>query len=174
MSQKNLWNALKKGDAGKLRKALAEGGDPNCSWYIDEEDEYPLHWALEHGEEMTRLLLDAGALVDQEDAGGKTPLLAAARSFEDETSVVELLLNRGANIEARDLLGSGAMHHAADWGNCDIAEVLLRAGIKKPGRKNKRRESPQSIVEKNLARQSGNPRKVEKFTKFLGLLRDLS
>ena len=58
-----------------------------------------LHVAIEHGQiDLMRQLLDGGVPVDALDGEGRTPLHTAIRNKQREA--VELLLDRGANIEA--------------------------------------------------------------------------
>ena len=77
---------------------------------VDEDGWTALHFAAEKGDmdEVERLLA-AGANVDARTTGGfprnSTPLSIAA--FYDHLDVMRLLLDRGADIEARDNKGCG-------------------------------------------------------------------
>jgi len=71
---------------------------------------------------LLRELLDAGADVEAEQAGGFRPLHAAASSGRGE--VVELLLARGADAGAETDLGRTAADFAAEKGHADLAERL--------------------------------------------------
>jgi len=81
----------------------------------------PLLFAARDGDvESTRLLLDAGADVNEAAPDGTTPLLAAAHNARDEIAAV--LLERGANPNAADMSGLTALH-AAVWKH--VGEVGL-------------------------------------------------
>jgi ankyrin repeat protein len=58
----------------------------------------PLHHAVENAESV-RLLVEAGANVNAEDAFGRTPIDLAVTDlfFRDETTVISLLVDAGAN-----------------------------------------------------------------------------
>lgn len=66
--------------------------------------------------------------VDQVDETGAELLTLAARSGQD-VRILELLIDRGADIEARDSLGRTALSHAAERsGHPEIAEYLIGQG----------------------------------------------
>jgi ankyrin repeat protein len=76
------------------------------------------------------LLLDGGAEIDATgfpaNNEGATPLIYAA--WADQVPLVELLLARGANREARSHRGERAMDQAARHGNRGVVEALIAAG----------------------------------------------
>jgi len=77
--------------------------------------------------ELCRKLLDAGA--DIESASGEariTPLLHGIVSRSHET--VLLLLDRGANIEARHPKNSTSLHYAAAYADIETIRLLLSRG----------------------------------------------
>lgn len=88
----------------------------------------------EKKDEIVRLLLDNGALVDAVDENGDTPLHAAASWYCP--NVVRLLLEHsvvdGFNIalrcRARNRYGRTALHRAAAYGQADTCDVLLQYG----------------------------------------------
>ncbi|MDG7052918.1 MAG: ankyrin repeat domain-containing protein, partial [Wolbachia endosymbiont of Alcedoecus sp.] len=61
-----------------------------------------------------------------QDKFGYTPIFLATQS--GKWSVVELLLDRGANIDAQDKEGSTPLHFAAQKNNLDMAQFLLNRG----------------------------------------------
>lgn len=90
----------------------------------------PLHSAVAQPDaglalELARRLVDAGAAVDAEQAGGWRPLHQAAAHGHCE--LVELLLARGADPTATSDGGKTAADLAAERGHGDLATRLLGA-----------------------------------------------
>jgi len=76
--------------------------------------------------ETVRLLVEAGAALDDADPTGITPLVAAA--YMGHESIVRLLCQAGAGLELRDQEGYTALMFAANAGHAAAAQVLLEAG----------------------------------------------
>jgi cytohesin len=88
----------------------------------------PLHAAAYQGNRhaLLALLRRLPRLARAENRAGHTPLhLAAARGH---LAAVELLLQHGATVDARDRRNGTPLHLAAWAGHLKVAEVLLRAG----------------------------------------------
>lgn len=94
----------------------------------------PLAWAAHKGHLGTvKALLDKGALVNGQTAKAvapseieRIPLLAAARS--NRLDVLRLLLDCGADMEAKNEKGESALHCAAAADALKCAQELLRRG----------------------------------------------
>ena len=71
-------------------------------------------------------LLDAGADIEQRDARGRTPILAATHG--KRLAVVEYLITRGADVNAQDRQQDSAFLFAGASGQTDIVRVTLAAG----------------------------------------------
>jgi ankyrin repeat protein len=91
----------------------------------------------ERARQLLALLLDAGASVDARNAAGQTALLLllGARAEPGATAdqrallaVLPLLLARGADVNAQDRRGVGALHACAMHGLLLPARALLAAG----------------------------------------------
>ena len=76
---------------------------------------------------VVREQVELGALVNQADEYGWTPLHHAAR--DDHDNVVEFLISRGAQVDAttKDKDWT-SLHLAAFWGNMNAIRVLLDKG----------------------------------------------
>jgi len=73
-----------------------------------------------------RVLLDAGAHIDIQDARGRTPISHAAD--EGNVDVCMLLMQRGANINLPDACGRTPLHWAASTGQEAIVKILKEGG----------------------------------------------
>jgi ankyrin repeat protein len=99
---------------------------------------FPLHLAASMDTEMTQLLLDQGAVVN---FPGKSPCFPEtwpmtslhfaiffSHVHEGALDRVNLLLDRGANINAQSSLGNTALHMAILGGYEDLTHFLLQKG----------------------------------------------
>jgi len=83
-----------------------------------------LHYATFKGNlTVVRRLLDAGAPVNVADDRGLTPLMMAANSWNKSPEVVRVLLERGADIHAKDEFG----RTAADWAQIGARREIVAA-----------------------------------------------
>jgi len=79
--------------------------------------------AIKGHSEITKLLLDKGANINQCTSNGYTALMWAASAGHNDT--VRLLINQGANPMLTTVKGSSALLIAADKGNIDVVKTLL-------------------------------------------------
>jgi len=70
-------------------------------------------------------LLDQGAAIDVQDAGGNTPLLSSVQSANGSEVFVELM-RRGANFNVMNNVGDTALFSAIQYQKWDIALRLVR------------------------------------------------
>jgi ankyrin repeat protein len=106
---------------------ISHGADVNHRDYMEHT---ALHWAIDRGpldavrSNMIHLLISKGA-----DIKGRgrdfTPLHCAAMM---DTESVKLLLDHGANVNARDGAGHTPLYKAAEHGDHAIVELLLQRG----------------------------------------------
>jgi ankyrin repeat protein len=112
------------GDVAKVRLLLDQGADVNKASRIGRT---PLLVAAgTYGTlETIKLLLQKGAEVNVVDSAGFTPLNAAANV--DNTAVAKLLIEKGANLEAKTSIGQvgPALMGAAHSGNLELTRLLL-------------------------------------------------
>jgi len=98
-----------------LRLLLDNGADPNAK---DRWDWSLLHYT-QGNVDLTRLLLDKGANPNAiENERGLTPLHFAAEP--GRKAMVELLISRGANVNAKDYCGRTPLSYAEDLGSNDM------------------------------------------------------
>lgn len=88
------------------------------------------HASAQRRDMCIQALLEAGSheCVDKPNLNGQTPLMLAARSERDNIQCLQHLLNAGADINMKDMLGYTALAHAAENGNVNCVETLLEAG----------------------------------------------
>lgn len=77
------------------------------------------------------VLLDQGADVNEGIFNGYNPLLAACWRFDAKIDMVKLLLERGANVNYRDLNRNTALNMAVSNNRIDIVRLLLKYGASK-------------------------------------------
>ncbi|WP_343288923.1 ankyrin repeat domain-containing protein [Wolbachia endosymbiont of Encarsia formosa] len=118
----------------ELVKCVVENDD-NIAGYIEMVDIFgwtPLYWAAaKEKTEILEILLQAisqcGASVDIEDElTGQSPLHIAAMS--DNVEAVELLINYGANVNHKDVLGWTTFYCASARGNKKVINYLIAHG----------------------------------------------
>jgi len=74
-----------------------------------------------------QVLIDAGADVDKGDVEGFRPLMCAA--VEGRTEIINMLLQRGATVDATDEYGRTALSWAVTKGDFDgSAKALIESG----------------------------------------------
>jgi uncharacterized protein len=120
--QRGLYLALRDGSLKVAEVLLQQPGLQVDA--VNAADETAVMMAALRGNlEWTQRLLDRGAQVNRK---GWTPLHYAASG--PEPKVVSLLLDRGADIEARSPNGTTPLMMAARYGAYDAAERLLARG----------------------------------------------
>lgn len=99
----------------------------------DASGQTPLHWAARTCDpDVLRILLDAGADIDAPGQSRGTPLMSVVNNTlikkEVHRACTRLLLDRGANVNARAEHGTTALMMAAERGHGALVEMLLEAG----------------------------------------------
>ena len=103
---------------------LEHAADPNAA---DKAGLTALMWAVPDAAVM-KLLIDAGANVNaQSTTQRRTPLLIAA-TYPSSTAALQLLLDHGADIHAKDRLGVHALGRAALSGDVAVVRFLVEHG----------------------------------------------
>src|SRR4030095_14932740 len=101
-------------------------GDAEGGTWVEQGGFTPLLFAARHGDVVSaKLLLAAGAKIDDVSAVGTTPLVVAAPRVQ--TAVAALLLENGADPNAA-AAGYGALHWAALRADRELAKILMTHG----------------------------------------------
>ena len=88
----------------------------------------PLLYAARDGSpEIARMLIEAGADIEQADANGTTPLLAAI--INDNMATARTLIEAGANVDAVDWYGQTPLWAAVDVRNLDVPGPTRDNGV---------------------------------------------
>ena len=117
-----LMTAAKCGYTQIVQLLLNSGADVNArGWGMT-----ALGFAAKRDEtiDIVKLLLDYDADINLK--GSKFPLHVAAKEYC--VAVLQLLIDRGADIEGADMFGRTALHLAAIWGNERSARLLIENG----------------------------------------------
>lgn len=115
----------------------------------DDNGTPPLLIALKKGYTIiAKILLTAGADVNEHDKIGLTPLMVACgKSTSGYREIAETLIKKGAHINVRDALGYTPLLLALSGGTIEIAEMLINKGADTTVRTRKG-ETPLSLAEK--------------------------
>jgi ankyrin repeat protein len=115
-------------DVDYVRDRIADGLSLQAKNDQTTNQDYLLCYAVRQGANATvTLLLDSGAQVDIRSSGlNKTPLFQAA--YDGRVEIMRLLIERGANVNAVDLLGNNPLREAISSKNLQAVQLLLDAG----------------------------------------------
>ncbi len=118
-----LMHAAAFGNLDTFKLLLDAGSDVNAR---NNMDATALLWASQDVE-RARLLLGRGAEVKIASKQGRTPLMVAAMR-PGGSAIVEVMLAKGADVQAKDRLGATALSLASRAGDLDTVRLLLARG----------------------------------------------
>jgi ankyrin repeat protein len=119
-----LMAAVLYADAGCVKLLLDRGANPNAT---NKAGATALMWAVPDIAKV-KLLVASGADVNASSKNlGRTPLLIAA-SFPESVPVLQLLLDHGADIHAKDRRGTHALGRAALSADVEVVRFLVEHG----------------------------------------------
>jgi len=101
--------------------------NPKLAERRDDDERLPIHWAISYGHLDIAILLSAGKNFDPDvqDGSGWTPVMIAVSLKEGAEELVDLLLRKDADVNARNFSGQSALHFVASKNNLDVARKLL-------------------------------------------------
>ncbi|MHC4538485.1 MAG: ankyrin repeat domain-containing protein [Planctomycetota bacterium] len=145
-----LYYAAGRGDKELIELFIEKGADVNVK---DRTGDTPLHNAVKSrtaGKDIIELLITNGADVNAKNDDGQTPVDVAVRQNRSELAklVIEKgtdvslhaaarfgavakarsLIEKGIEIDAKDISGQTALHYAAEYGHKDIVGLLIANG----------------------------------------------
>ena len=148
----DLYWAIREGNRDTVRNLVAAGADVNATVRESSGGSFSsssvigplLYFAVRNGDpEIIGILVDAGADVNATFRGSSsslygligsstagTPLIHYAARYSTNLAVIQVLLDAGANIHAKDDDGQTPLHYAASGNrNQALIQVLLDAGL---------------------------------------------
>jgi ankyrin repeat protein len=112
------------GSPEAVRMLIDAGADVNAK---NSFDATALMWAA--GDPVkARILIEHGANVNAVSKMGRTPLIIAA-GHDGASETVRLLLEKGADVRAKDSFDVTSLHTAAGAGDLEIVRMLLDKGL---------------------------------------------
>ena len=118
-----LVQACRAGDVAAVRLLLAKPST-DVNERVPQIEYTPLHYAVFYRhEEITQLLLEAGAQVDLKTSTGLTAMHLAVD--QDNVDMCQILLEKCADPSVRDENKRTALHRAIKNGANDVAELLV-------------------------------------------------
>ncbi|KAK6719619.1 hypothetical protein SNK05_002750 [Fusarium graminearum] len=123
-----IHHAAMHGHGPAIHSLIEAGTDVNL---VDALGNTPLFWAAYKGHSGLVEDLQKDSNMRLRDHNGRTPLHIAAMAEADaprREKVVMLLLDKGANIEAKDRFGWTSLHCAAGSGDQEVVTLLLDKG----------------------------------------------
>jgi ankyrin repeat protein len=118
-----LMYAAALGSPESMRLLLDAGADPNTANVFAAT---PLMWCAGDVAKV-RLLLSKDARVDARSQLGRTPLLISA-AYDGATEAARLLVEKGADVNARDKSGMSVLEQAAFSNHIELVRLLLAKG----------------------------------------------
>ncbi|KXH62647.1 hypothetical protein CSAL01_01213 [Colletotrichum salicis] len=100
--------------------------EPKLAVREDDDGRLPIHWAASSNcIDIIILLTQIRSFdPDVQDGSGWTPLMISA-SLKDGEDLVNLLLQKGADVNLKNHNGQGVLHFVASKNNLDVAKKLL-------------------------------------------------
>lgn len=122
-----LWTAVWNHDTQMVELLLKNGANPKQKFKGKEAEIACLEISAQEGLfEITQLLVNAGADIDERSFRGHTPLRIATRNGRIE--LVRYFLSRGCEVDTKGDDGATPLEAAASKGHLEIVELLVEKG----------------------------------------------
>lgn len=122
-----LWYAIKGKHYDAVRELIAMGAKPDANGVTPLGT--PLYHALTHDTRLLQAMLDGGLSPNYQDDEGTT-LLQRAMIGDAAAERVKLLVERKANVNARDSIDGSALYESLTTGQPEIAIYLVEHGAR--------------------------------------------
>jgi ankyrin repeat protein len=121
-----LFKAVSRGDKGIVQLLLDNNANPLAR---PEGSDSPLHLAIQNDKKtILKMLLEKSTVgIEETNSKGETPLYVACR--KRQTSCIEVLLDHGANPNARPLGQESMLNMSVTGDYKSIAKLLLQIGV---------------------------------------------
>lgn len=121
-----IHEAARDGKASVVESLL--NANPKLADRKDDDERLPIHWAVSYGHLDIAILLANTKNFDPDvqDGSGWTPLMIAV-NLKEPDELVNLLLLKGADVNAKNFANQTALHFVASKKNLSIARLLLDA-----------------------------------------------
>lgn len=121
-----LFKAVSRGDKGIVQLLLDNNANPLAR---PEGSDSPLHLAVQNDKKtILKMLLEKSTVgIEETNSKGETPLYVACR--KRQTSCIEVLLDHGANPNARPLGQESMLNMSVTGDYKSIAKLLLQIGV---------------------------------------------
>ena len=117
-----LMKAVEHSEVMIVKTLLEHGASVNAT---DQHGRSPFHHMADGDVEVCKILLDyADSAVNITDYNGETPL----HQTTYDPDIVKMLLDEGADVDARDKRGRTPLHAASYEGDCSSVELLIEHG----------------------------------------------
>lgn len=146
---KKISTYILKKDLENLKIALfdPETKTFNVNMYLEEEDEYLLHYAVYKGDYKTiEWMVNNGANLSLKDYWGDAPLHYATRS--EKIDICDLLLSKGADINAYGSYNT-PLEIAVEKNNFELFELLIKKGANINSETSSRKTTPLIVASFN-------------------------
>lgn len=146
-----LNGAIVMGNIDEVKRLVKAGVDINKKFDIGENRGFSaLILAAYFGRaEIGKVLIDAGADINEKTSDGLTLLHCVAQSPSGNKAVTELLIAKGLDVNAKytskgsvESQGATPLHSAVAKGNLEVAEVLIKNGAEVNAKCSNTRNTP--------------------------------
>ncbi|CAF9926152.1 MAG: hypothetical protein ALECFALPRED_003371 [Alectoria fallacina] len=122
-----IHEAAREGRTAAVESLL--NANPRLATKRDFDERLPIHWAVSynHMPVVELLVSQKDFEPDVQDASGWTPLMIAA-SLRDGDDLIDLLLSKEADVNAKNYSGQTALHFTASKNNLETARKLISHG----------------------------------------------